>query len=107
MNQGIPNNTPEKNTVVASRFTACNKPQYASGNLVILNRSWSEAAMCKALGLIILIDALHIATSARSGDNPAEAEKKGKNIIGPPAHVRQRCNAIQLSFGCPFLTGAG
>jgi hypothetical protein len=30
MNKGIPNNTPEKNTVVASRFTACNKPRYAS-----------------------------------------------------------------------------
>jgi hypothetical protein len=41
--------------MVAVNFTAANKPQYASGKLVILNRSWSEAAMCKTLGLIILI----------------------------------------------------
>jgi vacuolar-type H+-ATPase subunit I/STV1 len=42
-----------KNTEVGIVPTANNKPQYASGNLVIRNRSWSEAAMCKALGLII------------------------------------------------------
>jgi hypothetical protein len=30
MNEVTPNNTPEKNKVVASRFTACNKPRYAS-----------------------------------------------------------------------------
>jgi hypothetical protein len=41
-----------------------------------------------------LIDALHIATSARSGDNPAEAEKTGEAILGPPAHMRRTLYAM-------------
>jgi hypothetical protein len=82
MNNGIPNNTPEKITLVASRFAACNKPQYASGNLVTLKRSWCEAAMCKHFRCYYIDNSFPHSISMHSDDNSAEAEERCEAILG-------------------------
>jgi len=96
MNEGIPNSTPEKNTMEASRFTACNKPKGCKRESGGLDLGAGPRQPCvKLLGLNILITALHIAASARSGTIRPKPSW-GEAIFGPPAPIWQRCRQLLL-----------